>query len=89
MKTSHKRLLPGLVLGLVLGIAAGGLPGNAIAKGGKGEASSASTSLDAAVADVQERTGGRVLRASRKGSQYIIKVLMPSGVVKTFRVNAQ
>ncbi len=45
--------------------------------------------LDDAVARIQEQTGGRVLRARQKGSVYKIKVLMPSGVVKTFRVPAR
>jgi hypothetical protein len=46
-------------------------------------------SLDQAVAQVQQQTGGRVLRAQQDGSVYVIKVLMPSGVVKTVRVNAR
>ena len=50
---------------------------------------SSSSGIDAAVAEVQQQTGGRVLRAQQKGSVYIIKVLMPSGVVKTFRVKAR
>ncbi|HEC29016.1 MAG TPA: hypothetical protein ENI65_05465 [Gammaproteobacteria bacterium] len=51
-------------------------------------ARSESMSLEAAVAMIQAQTGGRILKAERKGSRYIIKVLMPSGVVKTFRVSA-
>jgi len=46
-------------------------------------------SLDSAVAQVQAQTGGKVLRASQKGSKYVIKVLMPSGVVRTVTVRAQ
>ena len=45
-------------------------------------------SLDQAVSQVQQQTGGRVLRAKQNGGVYVITVLMPSGVVKTFRVNA-
>lgn len=47
-----------------------------------------SMSLDQAVSMIADRTGGRVLKAHRQGSVYVIKVLMPSGVVKTFRVSA-
>ena len=45
-------------------------------------------SLDDAVRRVQEQTGGRVLKARQKGGVYIIKVLMPSGVVRKFRIQA-
>lgn len=45
-------------------------------------------SLDQAVSQVQQQTGGRVLRAKQNGDVHVITVLMPSGVVKTFRVNA-
>jgi len=45
-------------------------------------------SLDDAVRQVLDRTGGRVLKASRRGQMYVIKVLMPSGVVRKFRIRA-
>jgi hypothetical protein len=48
----------------------------------------ADAGLDKAVRRVADQTGGRVLKAYRKGSVYVIKVLMPSGVVKTFTVSA-
>ena len=57
------------------------------APGGQGQRSQG-TSLDQAVSQVQQQTGGRVLRAKQNGDAYVITVLMPSGVVKTFRVNA-
>jgi len=91
MKLLRKRFLTGMILSITLGITAGLLPEISVAKGGKGGtgARSNSVSLESAVARVQNRTGGRVLRAGQKGSHYVIKVLMPSGVVKTFRINAQ
>lgn len=58
------------------------------AKGSNGRAG-ATGGIDQAVARIQQQTGGKVLRASQQDSVYIIKVLMPSGVVKTFRVNAK
>ncbi len=57
------------------------------AKGNHGRSGSTS-GIDQAVARIQQQTGGRVLRVSQENSFYIIKVLMPSGVVKTFRVRA-
>jgi len=56
---------------------------------GKNGQQAVGISLDQAVARIQKQTGGRVLRARQNGSVYVIKVLMPSGVVKTFRVNAR
>jgi len=58
------------------------------AKGGNGREGTTG-GIDQAVARIQQQTGGKVLRASQENSVYIIKVLMPSGVVKTFRVNAK
>lgn len=46
-------------------------------------------SLDQAVAQVQRQTGGRVLRARQQGQVYVIKVLMPNGVVKTYTMRAR
>ena len=45
-------------------------------------------SLDDAVRRVLNRTGGRVLKAWRRGNVFVIKVLMPSGVVRKFRIKA-
>jgi lipopolysaccharide export LptBFGC system permease protein LptF len=44
--------------------------------------------LDNAVNRIQQQTGGRVLRVQESNSSYVIKVLMPSGVIKTYRVKA-
>jgi len=47
-------------------------------------------SLAQAVEKVRRKTGGRILSATKKnnGSTYVIKVLMPDGQVRTFRVDA-
>jgi hypothetical protein len=49
--------------------------------------------LDAAVKRIKEKTGGRILSAktvSKKGkSIHHIKVLLPSGKVRVYKVNAQ
>ena len=82
MKSSQRRFLVNICLSLSLALMIGLGSNIANAKGG-------AKSLDSAVASVQEKTSGRVLRASQKGSHYVIKVLMPSGVVKTFRIRAQ
>lgn len=50
-------------------------------------------SLDQAVQKIKQQTGGRVLSAKTiaKGGKYthVIKVLLPSGKVRIFKVNAQ
>jgi hypothetical protein len=50
-------------------------------------------SLDAAVKRVKKKTGGRILSAktvNKKGkSIHHIKVLLPSGKVRVYKVNAQ
>lgn len=55
-------------------------------------AQKAEISLDQAVARIRQETGGRILSARaqvRKGrTVYRIKVLMPSGYVKSFHVDA-
>lgn len=90
MRLLRKRYLTGVTLGIALGLATTLLPDISVARDGHHDtARSNSTSLEHAVANIQDRTGGRVLRARHKGSKYIIKVLMPSGVVRTFRVNAR
>jgi len=90
VKSSKYSLLSGLLLPLIVSLILSVLViNNSYAgkqHGGQGRASS--VSLDDAVSRIQRKTGGRVLRAKRQGSRYVIKVLMPSGVVKTFRVNA-
>ena len=43
--------------------------------------------MDDAVKMIQQQTGGRVLRVRENDSSYVIKVLMPSGVIKTYRVD--
>jgi len=56
------------------------------------QVASNSVSLDAAVARIQRETGGRVLSAStvREGGRLIhrIKVLLPSGKVRVYQVDA-
>lgn len=53
----------------------------------------ASQSLDSAVQSIKQKTGGRILSAKtvHKNGQRVhkIKVLLPSGKVQVFRVNAQ
>lgn len=50
-------------------------------------------SLNSAVRSVKKRTGGRILSAKtivRNGQRFHkIKVLLPSGKVQTFKINAQ
>jgi len=50
-------------------------------------------SLDSAVNSVKQKTGGRILSAktSQKNGRrvYKIKVLLPSGKVQTFTINAE
>ena len=52
-----------------------------------------SKSISAAAQSIKQRTGGRILstKTVNKNGQrvYKIKVLLPSGRVKTFKVNAQ
>jgi len=49
--------------------------------------------LDQAVQKIKRKTGGRILSAKTVGragnKQHVIKVLMPSGKVRVFRVNAR
>lgn len=56
-------------------------------------AQSNSQSLDSAVKSVKQKTGGRILSAktiTENGQQiHKIKVLLPSGKVRVFKVNAQ
>lgn len=56
------------------------------------QAAQADVSLAQAVKRVKQKTGGRVLSArelnTSGGKTYLIKVLLPSGQVKTFRVRA-
>lgn len=56
-------------------------------------AQAADQSLNAAVQSIKQRTGGRILstRTVTKNGQrvYKIKVLLPSGRVQTFTVNAK
>jgi len=56
---------------------------------GKNNQGGQARGIDQAVASIQKRTGGRVLRASQVNSYYVIKVLLPSGVVKTYRIKAK
>ncbi len=44
-------------------------------------------SADEAARLVQRRTGGKVLRVKSKDSYFQVKVLLPSGVVKSYSVN--
>ncbi len=89
MKRS-KTLAAGIMISMCLLLSAGMMLPESSYAGKKGkEHRTSSSTLDEAVARVQRQTGGRVLRAQEQGSVYIIKVLMPSGVVKTFRVKAQ
>lgn len=50
-------------------------------------------SLDSAVQTIKQKTGGRILSAKTvvKNGQRVhkIKVLLPSGKVQTFKINAQ
>lgn len=62
--------------------------GVAIAAQSYQQQSPGNSQLDEAVNMIQQQTGGRVLRVQESNSSYIIKVLMPSGVIKTYRVNA-
>jgi hypothetical protein len=89
MKLS-KTLLPGMMISMHLMLVGGlMLAGTSYADRKNNDYRSSSSGIDEAVARVQQQTGGRVLRAQQEGSVYIIKVLMPSGVVKTFRVKAR
>ena len=47
-------------------------------------------SLAQAVENIRQQTGGRILSAKKTGNGklYVIKVLMPNGQVRTFRVDA-
>lgn len=36
----------------------------------------------------QQRHGGKVLKVSREGQTYLVKLLLPSGTVRTVRINA-
>ena len=46
-------------------------------------------SLDQAVQKIKRKTGGRILSAKTVGKKHVIKVLLPSGKVRVFRVNAR
>lgn len=49
-------------------------------------------SLDQAVENIRKQTGGRILSAKKDRDNphlYVIKVLMPDGQVRTFRVDAR
>jgi len=50
-------------------------------------------SLDQAVQDIKQQTGGRTLSAKTVGpagkQKHVIKVLLPSGKVRIFKVNAR
>ena len=46
-----------------------------------------SISSDEAARIVQSRSGGKVLRVTDMGSSFLVKVLLPKGVVKTFTVD--
>jgi uncharacterized membrane protein YkoI len=50
-------------------------------------------SLDQAVQQIKQQTGGRILSAKTVGrtgnKKHVIKVLLPSGKVRIFKVNAR
>jgi hypothetical protein len=46
-------------------------------------------SLEQAVQQIKHQTGGRILSARTKNNTHIIKVLMPSGKVRIFKVKAR
>lgn len=50
-------------------------------------------SLDQAVQEIKQQTGGRILSAKTVGpvgkKKHVIKVLLPSGKVRIFKVNAR
>jgi len=89
-KSIKYSLLSGLFLPLIVSLVMSLMVVNNSYAGNKHAAKRQQSSggLDAAVNRVQRETGGRVLRAKREGPRYVIKVLMPSGVVKTYRVKA-
>lgn len=48
-----------------------------------------SKSLNQAVRDIKQQTNGRILSADTRNDTHIIKVLLPSGKVRIFKVPAR
>ena len=80
--TTHKNFITILLISLVLGVA-----GSAVAQSAGGK-----VTLDQAVKQVQQDTGGKVLSAEQRAvgrrQEYRIKVLTPQGHVKVVVVSS-
>jgi uncharacterized iron-regulated membrane protein len=81
--TTHKNFIPALLLSLFVGVF-----GSALA-----QSAEATVTLDQAVLQVQQETGGKVLSAEQRGvgrrQEYRIKVLTPDGHVKVMVVSSE
>lgn len=80
--TTHKSFILALFISLFAGVS-----GTALAQSAK------SVTLDQAVLEVQQDTGGKVLSAEQRGvghrQEYRIKVLTPDGHVKVMVVSSE
>ncbi|AGG87679.1 PepSY domain-containing protein [Rhodanobacter denitrificans] len=81
--TTHKNFIPALLISLFVGVF-----GSALA-----QSAEATVTLDQAVLQVQQETGGKVLSAEQRGvgrrQEYRIKVLTPDGHVKVMVVSSE
>jgi len=81
--TTHKNFIRALLISLFVGV-----PGAVLA-----QSAEATVTLDQAVLQVQQETGGKVLSAEQRGvgrrQEYRIKVLTPDGHVKVMVVSSE
>ncbi|MGB5938990.1 MAG: hypothetical protein WBG81_06140 [Rhodanobacter sp.] len=81
--TTHKNFIPALLISLLAGVCTEALA----------QSAGSTVTLDQAVLQVQQDTGGRVLSAEQRGvgrrQEYRIKVLTPDGHVKVMVVSSE